>query len=195
MYLTMMGFEGLKRASQMAILNANYIAKRLEPYLPTLYAGANGLVAHECILDTRPMLAKSHLSVDDMAKRLMDYGFHAPTMSFPVHDTLMVEPTESESKYELDRFIDAMIGIYNEMNAVAEGTVPADDNVMVNAPHTALAVCADEWTHAYTREQAAFPASCLKLHKFWPGCSRVDNTYGDRNFCCTCDTLCKAEEA
>lgn len=195
MYLTMMGFEGLKRASQMAILNANYIAKRLEPYFPTLYAGANGLVAHECILDTRPMLAKSHLSVDDMAKRLMDYGFHAPTMSFPVHDTLMVEPTESESKYELDRFIEAMIGMYNEMNAVAEGTVPADDNVMVNAPHTALAVCADEWTHAYTREQAAFPASCLKLHKFWPGCSRVDNTYGDRNFCCTCDTLCKAEEA
>lgn len=139
------------------------------------------------------MLAKSHLSVDDMAKRLMDYGFHAPTMSFPVHDTLMVEPTESESKYELDRFVDAMIGIHGEMTAVAEGTVPADDNVMVNAPHTALAVTADEWTHPYTRRQAAYPAPGQQLHKFWPGCSRVDNTYGDRNFCCCCDTLAQCE--
>ena len=189
MYLVMMGHEGLAKASQMAILNANYIAKRLENHFPTLYSGANGLVAHECILDTRPMLEKSHLSVDDMAKRLMDYGFHAPTMSFPVHDTLMVEPTESESKYELDRFIDAMISIHAEMTAVAEGSVPAEDNVMVNAPHTAAKVCADEWNHAYTRTQAAFPAECLKQHKFWPGCSRVDNTYGDRNFVCCCDTL------
>ena len=189
----MMGFEGLKRASQMAILNANYIAKRLENHFPTLYSGANGLVAHECILDTTIMLRKSHLSVDDMAKRLMDYGFHAPTMSFPVHDTLMVEPTESESKYELDRFIDAMIGIHGEMEAVANGSVPADDNVMVNAPHTALAVTADEWNHAYTRAQAAYPAACQRLHKFWPSCSRVENAWGDRNFCCTCDTLAEQQ--
>lgn len=184
MYIAMMGAEGLKKASQMAILNANYVARRLAPYFPTLYSGANGLVAHECILDTREMLAKSHLTVDDMAKRLMDYGFHAPTMSFPVHDTLMVEPTESESKYELDRFIEAMIHIHAEMTAVAEGKVPADDNVMVNAPHTALAVCGDDWNHSYTRTEAAFPVEGLKNHKFWPSCSRVDNTYGDRNFVC-----------
>lgn len=195
MYIAMMGFEGLKRASQMAILNANYVARRLAPYFPTLYAGADGLVAHECILDTTGMLAESHLSVDDMAKRLMDYGFHAPTMSFPVHDTLMVEPTESESKHELDRFIEAMIGIHGEMKAVAEGRVPADDNVMVNAPHTAQCVCADEWSHAYSRSEAAYPVAGLRLHKFWPGCSRVDNTYGDRNFCCTCDTIAAAESA
>lgn len=189
MYLAMMGHEGLKKASQVAILNANYVAHRLAPYFPTLYAGAQGLVAHECILDTRGMLTRSHLSVDDMAKRLMDYGFHAPTMSFPVHDTLMVEPTESESKAELDRFVEAMIGIHREMTAVAEGVVPADDNVMVNAPHTAQAVCADEWPHAYSRSEAAYPAEGLRRHKFWPSCSRVDNTYGDRNFVCCCDTL------
>lgn len=193
MWLAMMGHEGLKLSAQMAILNANYIAKRLENYFPTLYSGEGGLVAHECILDTTIMLGKSHLSVDDMAKRLMDYGFHAPTMSFPVHDTLMVEPTESESKAELDRFIEAMIGIHGEMTAVAEGKVPADDNVMVNAPHTALAVTADEWTHPYTRREAAYPGSGQLLHKFWPGCSRVDNTYGDRNFCCCCDTLAQCE--
>ena len=193
MWLAMMGHEGLKLSAQMAILNANYIAKRLENYFPTLYSGEGGLVAHECILDTTIMLGKSHLSVDDMAKRLMDYGFHAPTMSFPVHDTLMVEPTESESKAELDRFIEAMIGIHGEMTAVAEGKVPADDNVMVNAPHTALAVTADEWTHPYTRREAAYPAPGQLLHKFWPGCSRVDNTYGDRNFCCCCDTLAQCE--
>lgn len=189
MYLIMMGHEGLKLASQMAILNANYVARRLAPYFPTLYAGSNGLVAHECILDTRPILAQSHLSVDDMAKRLMDFGFHAPTMSFPVHDTLMVEPTESESKYELDRFIEAMIHIHAEMTDVAEGKVPAEDNVMVNAPHTALCVTADEWPHPYSRQEAAYPAPGLRQHKFWPSCSRVDNTYGDRHFCCCCDTL------
>lgn len=195
MYIAMMGSEGLKRASQVAILNANYIAKRLAAYFPTLYAGEGGLVAHECILDTRPMLAKSGLSVDDMAKRLMDYGFHAPTMSFPVHDTLMVEPTESESKAELDRFIEAMINIHAEMSAVAEGSAPAEDNVLVNAPHTAQAVCADEWTHAYSRSAAAYPVAGLRKHKFWPACARVDNTYGDRNFCCCCDTLAIADKA
>ena len=195
MYIAMMGSEGLKRASQVAILNANYIAKRLANYFPTLYAGKDGLVAHECILDTRPMLAKSGLSVDDMAKRLMDYGFHAPTMSFPVHDTLMVEPTESESKVELDRFIEAMIHIHAEMTAVADGSAPAEDNVLVNAPHTAQAVCADEWAHAYPRSAAAYPVPGLRKHKFWPSCARVDNTYGDRNFCCCCDTLAIADEA
>ncbi len=189
MYLAMMGHEGLKRASQVAILNANYIAKRLAPYYPTLYTGAQGLVAHECILDTRPVLSASHLTVDDMAKRLMDYGFHAPTMSFPVHDTLMVEPTESESKAEIDRFIEAMISIHAEMSAVAEGSAPADDNVMVNAPHTVLAVTSDEWKHAYSRSAAAYPVPGLRAHKFWPSCSRVDNTYGDRNFVCCADTL------
>lgn len=195
MYLTMMGNEGLVKASQVAILNANYVSRKLAPYFPTLYTGANGLVAHECILDTREMIRRSHLSVDDMAKRLMDYGFHAPTMSFPVHDTLMVEPTESESKAELDRFIEAMIGIHAEMSAVAEGKVPADDNVMVGAPHTCLEVTADEWPHAYSRSEAAYPVPVLRRHKFWPTCSRVDNAYGDRNFCCACDTLAMAAQA
>lgn len=195
MYLAMMGHEGLKRASQVAILNANYIAKKLASCFPTLYAGAQGLVAHECILDTRLMLSKSGLTVDDMAKRLMDYGFHAPTMSFPVHDTLMVEPTESESKYELDRFIEAMVHIHGEMSEVASGLADPGDNVMVNAPHTAQHVCADEWTHPYSRAKAAYPVHGLRQHKFWPGCSRVDNTYGDRNFCCCCDTLVKSQEA
>lgn len=193
MYLAMMGHEGLKRASQMAILNANYIAKRLADYFPTLYSGARGLVAHECILDTRLMLSKSGLTVDDMAKRLMDYGFHAPTMSFPVHDTLMVEPTESESKAELDRFIEAMVHIHGEMTEVANGLVDPGDNVMVNAPHTAQHACADEWTHPYSRAKAVFPVPSLRQHKFWPGCSRVDNTYGDRHFCCCCDTLAQTE--
>lgn len=194
MYLAMMGAEGLKRASQMAILNANYVAHRLAPYFPTLYAGKNGLVAHECILDTRLMLTRSGLSVDDMAKRLMDYGFHAPTMSFPVHDTLMVEPTESESKAELDRFVEAMIHIHAEMEEVAVGLAPAGDNLMVNAPHTAQAVCADAWGHPYSRARAAYPVPGLRKHKFWPSCARVDNTYGDRNFCCQCDTLARADE-
>ncbi len=189
MYIAMMGGEGLKLASQVAILNANYVSHKLAPYFPTLYIGANGLVAHECILDTREMLHKSGLTVDDIAKRLMDYGFHAPTMSFPVHDTLMVEPTESESKAELDRFIDAMIHIHAEMTAVAEGHAPQHDNVLCNAPHTAQEVCSDTWTHPYTRSDAAFPVPGLRHHKFWPGCSRVDNIYGDRNFCCSCDTL------
>ena len=195
MYIAMMGSQGLKHASQVAILNANYVAHKLADYFPTLYAGEKGLVAHECILDTRPMIHKSGLAVDDIAKRLMDYGFHAPTMSFPVHDTLMVEPTESESKVELDRFVEAMIHIHAEMTAVADGLVPASDNVLDNAPHTAQEVCADKWEHPYSRSVAAYPVPGLRLHKFWPGCSRVDNTYGDRNFCCTCDTLSLSEGA
>ena len=185
----------MKHASQVAILNANYVAHKLANYFPTPYAGKKGLVAHECILDTRPMIHKSGLTVDDIAKRLMDYGFHAPTMSFPVHDTLMVEPTESESKVELDRFVEAMIHIHAEMTAVADGLVPASDNVLDNAPHTAQEVCADKWSHPYSRNLAAYPVPSLRLHKFWPGCSRVDNTYGDRNFCCTCDTLSLSESA
>ncbi len=194
MYLAMMGSEGLRHATQLSMLSANYVAKKLENCFPTLYSGHDGLVAHECILNTKPMLAKSGLNINDMAKRLMDYGFHAPTMSFPVVDTFMVEPTESESKAELDRFIEAMTKIHAEMEAVASGAVPADDNVLVNAPHTAAVVTADEWNHAYTRSEAAYPGSGQRLHKFWPASSRIDNPYGDRNFCCCCDTLAKAEE-
>ncbi len=195
MYIAMMGAEGLRHATQLSILSANYVAKKLENCFPTLYSGHQGLVAHECILNTKPMLVKAGLNVNDIAKRLMDYGFHAPTMSFPVVDTLMVEPTESESKAELDRFIDAMVKIHAEMEAVASGAVPADDNVLVNAPHPASIITADEWAHAYKRSEAAYPAEGQRLHKFWPFCSRIDNPYGDRNFCCCCDTLACAEEA
>ncbi len=195
MYLAMMGSEGLRHATQLSMLSANYVSKKLQDCFPVLYSGHDGLVAHECILNTKPMLAKSGLSVTDIAKRLMDYGFHAPTMSFPVVDTLMVEPTESESKAELDRFIDAMRKIHAEMEAVASGAAPADDNVLVNAPHTAAMVTADEWTHPYSRTEAAYPAEGQRLHKFWPACSRIDNPYGDRNFCCSCDTVVCAEEA
>lgn len=189
MYLAMMGHEGLKTATEMAILNANYIAKKLSPLYPVLYTGNKGLVAHECILDTREITHAAGLSVDDIAKRLIDYGFHAPTMSFPVPGTLMVEPTESESKYELDRFIDAMTAIHREITDIIEGRADKDDNVLKNAPHTAETVSATEWTHPYTREEAAYPAKNLRVHKFWPYCGRVDNTYGDRNFCPCCDTL------
>jgi len=195
MFLAMLGHKGLKKCTQLSILSANYVAKKLEDCFPVLYCDDNGLVAHECILNTKPMLAESHLSITDMAKRLMDYGFHAPTMSFPVPNTFMVEPTESESKVELDRFITAMRMIHAEMTAVTKGEVPLDDNVLVNAPHTAQAVCADEWNHAYTRSEAAYPVASLRLHKFWPSCGRIDDTYGDRNFCCTCDTLSIAENA
>lgn len=189
MYLAMMGHEGLKTATEMAILNANYIAKKLSPLYPVLYTGNKGLVAHECILDTRAITHEAGISVDDIAKRLIDYGFHAPTMSFPVPGTLMVEPTESESKYELDRFIDAMTAIHREITDIIEGRADKDDNVLKNAPHTAETVSATEWAHPYTREEAAYPAKNQRVHKFWPYCGRVDNTYGDRNFCPCCDTL------
>jgi glycine dehydrogenase len=186
MYITMMGAAGLRRATEVALLNANYIAKRLAPYYPTLYTGRNGLVAHECILDLRPIKDSCGITAEDVAKRLMDYGFHAPTLSFPVPGTLMVEPTESEAKHELDRFIDAMIAIREEIRAVEEGRVDRDDNPLKNAPHTAAMVTAEVWAHDYSREQAAFPRPELKRQKYWPPVARVDNAYGDRNVFCAC---------
>ena len=182
MYIAMMGADGLTEATKFAILNANYISKRLENYFPTLYKN-HGLVAHECILDLRPFHATT---AEDVAKRLMDYGFHAPTLSFPVAGTLMVEPTESESKYELDRFCDAMISIHAEMTAVENGTADAKNNLLKNAPHTADQIASDSWNRPYSREQAAFPAKDLHDYKFWPHVSRVDNVYGDRNPVCSC---------
>jgi len=186
MYITLMGTSGLRKATQVALLNANYIAKRLAAHYPTLYTGRNGLVAHECILDLRPLKDATGISAEDVAKRLIDFGFHAPTLSFPVAGTLMVEPTESESQYELDRFIDAMIQIRDEIRAVEEGKLDRDDNPLRNAPHTAFAVSASEWTHAYPRELAAFPLPSLKLQKYWPPVARVDNVYGDKNIMCAC---------
>ena len=186
MYITMMGAAGLRKATQVALLNANYVAKRLAPHYPTLYAGRNGYVAHECILDLRPLKESSGISAEDVAKRLMDYGFHAPTLSFPVAGTLMVEPTESEPKVELDRFIDAMIAIREEIRAVEEGKVDRDDNPLKNAPHTAAMVTAENWAHDYTRERAAFPVASLKRQKYWTPVGRVDNAYGDRNIMCSC---------
>ncbi|MBW6113993.1 glycine dehydrogenase (aminomethyl-transferring), partial [Pseudomonas aeruginosa] len=188
MYIRMMGGEGLKRASEMAILNANYIAHRLEEHYPVLYAGGNGLVAHECILDLRPLKDSSGISVDDVAKRLMDFGFHAPTMSFPVAGTLMIEPTESESKAELDRFCDAMIRIREEIRAVERGELDKEDNPLKNAPHTAAELLG-EWNHAYSREQAAYPLASLVEAKYWPPVGRVDNVYGDRNLTCSCPPI------
>ncbi|HYM48540.1 MAG TPA: aminomethyl-transferring glycine dehydrogenase, partial [Burkholderiaceae bacterium] len=186
MYITMMGREGLKRATQVALLNANYIAIRLAPHFPTLYAGRNGYVAHECILDVRPIKDASGVSAEDVAKRLMDYGFHAPTLSFPVAGTLMVEPTESEPKIELDRFIEAMIAIREEIREVENGNVDRDDNPLKNAPHTAAMTMAEKWAHDYSRDRAAFPVASLKRHKYWPPVGRVDNAYGDRNIMCSC---------
>ena len=186
MYIVMMGQQGLRKATQVALLNANYIAKRLEAHYPTLYTGRNGLVAHECILDLRPLKDATGIGAEDVAKRLIDFGFHAPTLSFPVSGTLMVEPTESESRYELDRFIDAMIQIRDEIRAIEEGKLDREDNPLKNAPHTATMVSASEWTHAYPRELAAFPLASLKLQKYWPPVARVDNVYGDKHIMCAC---------
>jgi len=186
MYIAMMGAEGLKAATESAILAANYIARKLAPHYPVLYSGNGGLVAHECILDLRPLKEKSEITVDDVAKRLIDYGFHAPTMSFPVAGTLMIEPTESESKAELDRFIDAMIAIREEIRAIEEGRVDRADNPLKNAPHTAATLLAADWKHAYSREQAAYPVPALKESKYWPPVGRADNVYGDRNLFCSC---------
>ena len=188
MYITMMGGEGLKRASQMAILNANYIARRLGEHFPVLYSGEGGLVAHECIVDVRAIKDASGISVDDVAKRLIDFGFHAPTMSFPVAGTLMIEPTESESKEELDRFCDAMITIREEIRAVENGQLDANDNPLKNAPHTA-AELVGEWAHGYSREQAVYPVASLIEAKYWPPVGRVDNVYGDRNLICACPSI------
>jgi len=185
MYIAMMGESGLRDATKIAILNANYIARRLEPFYPVLYKGEGGLVAHECILDLRPF-KDCGIEVEDVAKRLIDYGYHAPTMSWPVPGTLMIEPTESESKSELDRFCDAMIAIHAEIMTVREGAVDPADNVLKNAPHPVSVVTGDDWSHPYSRELAAYPAPWLKNAKFWPPVGRVDNVYGDRNLVCTC---------
>ncbi|VFR20778.1 Glycine dehydrogenase [decarboxylating] (glycine cleavage system P protein) [plant metagenome] len=185
-YILLMGAEGLKRATEVAILNANYIATRLKDHFPVLYSGRNGRVAHECILDVRELKERTGISNEDIAKRLVDYGFHAPTMSFPVPGTLMVEPTESEGLQELDRFIDAMIAIREEIAQVERGERDREDNVLKNAPHTAQVLLAEEWHHAYPRQQAAYPLATLRDSKYWPPVSRVDNAYGDRNLVCAC---------
>jgi glycine dehydrogenase len=189
MYIAMMGAAGLKTATEIAILNANYVAKRLEKFFPILYTGKTGLVAHECIIDCRPLSDQSGITVEDIAKRLMDYGYHAPTMSWPVTGTLMIEPTESEAKTELDRFCDAMVSIHGEIMDVIGGKMDAKDNPLKNAPHTSAVLCADEWPHSYTRQQAGFPLPYLRTHKFWPTVSRIDNVHGDRNLVCTCDSV------
>ncbi|MGV8960619.1 MAG: aminomethyl-transferring glycine dehydrogenase [Stenotrophomonas sp.] len=186
MYITLMGTAGLRKATQVALLNANYIATRLAPHYKTLYTGRNGLVAHECILDVRPLEKTTGIGAEDVAKRLIDFGFHAPTLSFPVAGTLMVEPTESESLHELDRFINAMIQIREEIAAIEAGSLDREDNPLKHAPHTATQVSASEWTHAYPRELAAFPLPSLKLQKYWPPVARVDNVYGDKNIMCAC---------
>ncbi|MCA9666686.1 MAG: aminomethyl-transferring glycine dehydrogenase [Myxococcales bacterium] len=188
-YIALMGADGLRRATEVAILNANYMAERLRPHYPVLYSGRGGRVAHEFIIDLRELKKSSGVTVDDVAKRLMDFGFHAPTMSFPVAGTLMVEPTESESKGELDRFCEAMITIREEIRAIEAGELDRDDNPLRNAPHTAQVVTADAWPHPYSREQAAYPAPWLRQHKFWPPVGRVDNAYGDRNLVCTCPPI------
>jgi glycine dehydrogenase len=184
-YITLMGGNGLRQATANAILNANYLARRLHEHFPVLYRGEHGDVAHECILDLRPITRATGVSVDDVAKRLIDYGFHAPTMSFPVAGTLMVEPTESESKRELDRFCDAMIAIRAEIDRVVAGDWPRDDNPLHHAPHTAEDI-AGEWTHPYTREEAVFPTPPLRSQKYFPPVGRIDSAYGDRNLVCSC---------
>jgi len=186
MYIIMMGADGLTEATKIAILNANYMAKKLESYYPVLYQGKNGLVAHECILDLRSLKKSAQIEIDDVAKRLMDYGFHAPTVSWPVAGTIMVEPTESESKQELDRFCDALIAIREEVAAIESGKMDIHDNVLKNAPHTAESLIIGEWNHPYSREQAAYPALWNKEYKFWPSVGRIDAAFGDRNFVCSC---------
>jgi glycine dehydrogenase len=188
-YIRMMGGEGLVRATEVAILNANYVAARLADHFPILYRGGNGMVAHECILDCRGFQQGGGVMVEDIAKRLQDYGFHAPTMSWPVAGTLMVEPTESETKAELDRFVEAMVSIRAEIRAIEQGRMDREDNPLKNAPHTAAEVTASAWHHAYSREQAAFPLPWVKAQKYWPPVKRVDNVYGDRNLVCTCAPL------
>ena len=189
MYIKMMGAHGLRKATEIAILNANYIAFRLKDDYQILYKGESGLVAHECILDVRPFKDSAEVEVEDIAKRLIDYGFHAPTMSWPVAGTLMIEPTESESRAELDRFCDAMISIRKEISDIETGALDKNDNMLKNAPHTAEEMADDEWTHSYSRIRAAYPVKSLKNNKFWPPVGRVDNTYGDRNLICSCPSM------
>jgi glycine dehydrogenase len=188
-YIKMMGGTGLKEATRMAILNANYIKESLKDHYSTLYAGKNGRCAHEMILQCVDFKRDAGIEVADIAKRLMDYGFHAPTTSFPVVDTLMVEPTESESKAELDRFIDAMIAIRGEIDEIIAGRADKKDNIIKHAPHTAKAVVCSDWNRPYTREQAAYPLPWLRENKFWPAVARVDNVYGDKNLICACPPI------
>ncbi len=195
MYITMMGASGLRKATQVALLNANYVAKRLSPYYKTLYSGRNGLVAHEYILDVRPLEKGSGITAEGIAKRLIDFGFHAPMLSFPVGGTLMVEPTESESQQELDRFVDAMIEIREEIAAIENGHLDREDNPLRHAPHTAMHVMASEWKYVYSRELAAFPVSSLRYSKYWPPVARVDNIYGDKNVMCACIPVNTYQEA
>ena len=184
----------MPEATRTAILNANYIAERLSAHYPVLYGGAKGRVAHECIIDLRPIKEAVGVTVDDVTKRLVDYGFHAPTMSFPVAGTLMIEPTESESKEELDRFCEAMIRIREEIRAIELGTIDPKDNPLKNAPHTAAALTAADWSHPYSREEAVFPVAGLQDGKYWPPVGRIDNSYGDRNLVCTCPPLSAYQE-
>jgi glycine dehydrogenase len=188
-YIRMLGADGVTEASRYAILNANYLKSRLEEHYPVLYQGKNSRVAHEFILDLRPLKQSTGIEVEDVAKRLMDYGFHAPTVSFPVPGTLMVEPTESESKAELDRFADALIAIRKEIQEIADGKADPNDNVLKNAPHTAHDAVSDEWTHPYSRSKAVFPLPRLRQRKFWPAVGRINNSYGDRNLICACPPI------
>src|SRR5450432_4798879 len=192
-YIKMLGSPGIRQATAYAILNANYMKSRLESYYPILYTGPNNTCAHEFIVDLRPFKTQAGIEAEDVAKRLMDYGFHAPTLSFPVPGTMMIEPTESEDKAELDRFCDAMISIYQEIQDVVTGKMDKTDNPLRNAPHTQFIITADEWKHAYSREKAAFPLPYTRANKFWPSVGRVNNTYGDRNLICTCEPVSSYE--
>jgi glycine dehydrogenase len=188
-YIALMGAAGLKKASQIAILNANYMAKRLSEHFDILYTDENGFVAHEFIVDCRAFEKSAGVKIEDIAKRLMDYGFHGPTMSWPVPGTLMIEPTESESKVELDRFCDALISIRAEIEDIKNGTLDKDNNPLKNAPHTVHVVTGDDWDRPYSRERAAWPVAWLRDAKFWPSVGRIDNAYGDRNLVCSCPPM------
>jgi glycine dehydrogenase len=188
-YICMLGNDGLRKSTEFAILNANYMRARLQHEYDILYLGTNGTCAHEFIVDLRPFKKSADVEAEDVAKRLIDYGFHAPTMSFPVPGTIMIEPTESEDKAELDRFCDAMIAIRQEIRAIEEGRADRKDNALKNAPHTQFVITANEWTKSYSRQEAAFPLEYVKLNKFWPSVARVNNTHGDRNLVCTCEPV------
>ncbi len=188
-YIKLLGVDGIRKATEYAILNANYMKARLKKYFKILYTGKAGTCAHEFIVDLRPFKNSAGIEAEDVAKRLMDYGFHAPTLSFPVAGTIMIEPTESENKAELDRFCDALINIYQEIKAIEIGEADKKDNVLKNAPHTLAVITADDWKHSYSRSVAAFPLEYLKQNKFWASVSRVNNTYGDRNLICTCEPV------
>lgn len=188
-YIKLLGGEGVRKATECAILNANYMKSRLKKYFKILYTGKGGTCAHEFIVDLRPFKSSAGIEAEDVAKRLIDYGFHAPTLSFPVAGTIMIEPTESENKVELDRFCDSLINIYEEIKSIENGQSDKADNVLKNAPHTLAVITADEWKHKYSRSAAAYPLEFVRQNKFWASVSRVNNTYGDRNLICTCEPV------